>query len=213
MARRTGDIDGLAIVDDAVAEPRSLARALRGLLGPHPIPQSDPRTRGQVVTLDPAPTHAEQLQAVPEPLRGLFARFCKNPAASYILAVNETPPGEPDQFLMRPHLDRVGPSRILPQTTTVVFLDFPKGAPGGQLVVFPREAAARCGGVLRANARQTAADLGGILIDPIPGRATTLSGDLPHAVISYASESECWRQVAVLSEFPGGSILDGQAIV
>jgi hypothetical protein len=194
-------IDGARICDRAIADPAGVAAAVRPLLGPHPVRQSDPRTRGLLVEVAPAVSRAAQAASVPPPLAALFEGLAGDPGAPHILAVNETPPGPPDHFLMLPHLDRTGPDRLLPVRTLVGFLDFPEGGKGGELVVFPRGAAAACARIRsRENGRAAAADAGGMLVSPLAGRVCAMAGDQPHAVLSYAAPGGPWRLALVLAE-------------
>lgn len=179
-----------------------IARAVRPLLGPHPVPQSDPRTRGLFVEIGPAPTRQAQAAMAPEPLAAAFAALAGDPASPHILAVNETPPGALDRFLMLPHLDRTGPERELPARTVVAFLDFPEDGSGGELVVFPRGATGCSTIRSREGAGAAAAAAGGVLVAPVPGRACEMAGDQPHAVLSYATAGGCWRLAIVLAELP-----------
>lgn len=194
------------VVNDAIANPAELARALRPRLGPHPVPQSDPRTRGLLLELSESSGGLGWLQAELPALVDLFTRFSGDADAIHVLAVNETPPTTPDRFLLRPHVDRRwlgdGFGTAPPRWTTVVFLDFPADARGGELVVFPLDAFAATGPVSRDGARQTVERHQGILVTPSPGRACRVSGELPHAVLGYSSAPEGpWRLALVLAEF------------
>lgn len=199
-------IDGARICDRAIADPAGVAAAVRPLLGAHPVRQSDPRTRGLLVAVAPAISRAAQADSVPPALAALFAALAGDPAAPHILAVNETPPGPPDRFLMLPHLDRTGPDRQLPVRTVVGFLDFPEGGEGGELVVFPRNAWIACARIRsRDDAGAVAAAAGGRLVAPVPGRVCELAGDQPHAVLSYTAPAGRWRLALVLAELPAPS--------
>lgn len=147
------------IVEGAVANPMVLASALRPLLTPHPVPQSDPRTRGLMVEISGGSDDLAWLQTAIPPLGELMVRFMGDAGAIYLLAVNETPPTDPESFLMRPHVDRRwmpnGFNTAHPLWTNVIFLDFPNSGRGGELVVFPKDAFDDDAGVARDRARQT----------------------------------------------------------
>ncbi|QSQ26373.1 hypothetical protein JY651_16180 [Pyxidicoccus parkwayensis] len=193
--------------DSALADPAGLARALRPRLGEHPVPQSDPRTRGLLLELGGAQEGHAWLQSDLPELAELFARFADNADALHVLAVNETPPTAPDSFLLRPHVDRRwlgddGFGTATPRWTTVVFVDFPASARGGELVVFPRGAFDDAEPVPRDGARAKVARHQGVLVAPRPGRACRMAGDLPHAVIGYSTATEdAWRLAIVIAEF------------
>lgn len=192
--------------DGVLADPAGIARALRPRLGTHPVPQSDPRTRGLLLELDGGAKGHAWLQAELPDLAGLFTRFANDAEALYVLAVNETPPTEPDRFLLRPHVDRRwlgdGFSAAPPRWTTVVFIDFPTRARGGELVVFPHGAFDASEPVPRDGAREAVARHQGVLVTPRPGRACRMAGDQPHAVIGYsAAPEDAWRLAIVLAEF------------
>lgn len=193
------------IADDAILDPRALASALRPLLGPHPVPQSDPRTRGLLVEASGDPNDRARLRDELPPLEPLLALAPPHPERLVVIAINETPPTSPESFLLRPHIDRRylphGFANNPPLVTNVVFLDFPPGGRGGELVVFP------CGSFTdfapsREGARSLVAAVGGLLVEPRPGRRCRFDGDRPHAVIGYcAPEAAPWRLVAVIAEF------------
>jgi hypothetical protein len=195
------------VVDDgAIAEPAALARALRPRLAPHQVPQSDPRTRGLLMELRGGPDGHASLRAQLPELPGLFTRFAGDADAIYVLAVNETPPTAPDRFLLRPHVDRRwlgdGFGSTPPRWTTMVYLDLPTDACGGELAVFPRGAFDAAEPVSRDGARQTVERHQGVLVTPKPGRACRLSGELPHAVLGYSAPTEGpWRLAIVIAEF------------
>ncbi|MCY1022996.1 hypothetical protein [Pyxidicoccus sp. MSG2] len=150
--------------------------------------------------------HAWLRAELPE-LAGLFTRFAGDADSLYVLAVNETPPTAPDRFLLRPHVDRRwlgddGFGSAPPRWTTMVYLDFPSAAIGGELAVFPRGAFEASGPVSREGARETVERHQGLLVTPRPGRACRLSGELPHAVLGYSAATEGpWRLAIVLAEF------------
>lgn len=201
---------GLRIINSALEDPAATARALRPILTTHPVPQSDPRTRGLLIETDGRAPGIARVVNLCTPLGAAFARFVVNPDAAYLVAVNETPPGPPDHFLMRPHLDRLwrpdGFSGGPPVRTTVAFIDFPPGGTGGELVVFPRTAFANGVTVPRDDAGRTVTAHGGKLIAPVPGRACVLAGDLPHAVLGYTASpagpnDNIWRLSMVVAEF------------
>ncbi|MFP2904960.1 2OG-Fe(II) oxygenase [Pyxidicoccus sp. 3LFB2] len=192
--------------DSAISDPAALARALRPRLVPHPVPQSDPRTRGLLLEVGGGAEGHKWLRAELPALAGLFARFAGDADSLYVLAVNETPPTAPDRFLLRPHVDRRwlgdGFGSSTPRWTTVVFLDFPTDAQGGELVVFPVGAFDDAEPVPRDGARRTVERHQGVLVTPKPGRACRLSGDVPHAVLGYTAAPERpWRLAIVLAEF------------
>lgn len=192
--------------DNAIADPAALARALRPRLGAHPVPQSDPRTRGLLLEASGGSEGHAWLEAQLPELADVFAHLARDADALYVLAVNETPPTLPDSFLLRPHIDRrwLGDSfgAAPPRWTTVMFLDFPPQARGGDLVVFPRGAFDSAEPVPRDGARQTVERHQGVLVTPRPGRACRLAGDLPHAVLGYsAAPGSSWRLALVLAEF------------
>ncbi|WP_205526006.1 hypothetical protein [Pyxidicoccus trucidator] len=196
----------MEVDDGAIADPAALARALRPRLAAHPVPQSDPRTRGLLLEVGGGAEGHAWLQAELPTLAELFARFSGDADALYVLAVNETPPTATDTFLLRPHVDRrwLGDSfgSAPPRRTTVVFLDFAADARGGELVVFPLDAFDATGPVSRDGARQTVERHQGVLVTPRPGRACRLSGEQPHAVLGYtAAPGSPWRLAIVLAEF------------
>lgn len=134
------------------------------------------------------------------------ARFAREPDAVYVLAVNETPPSSPDNFMLRPHVDRRwlgnGFGCSPPRWTTVAFVDFPAAGRGGELIVFPREAFDDAAYEPRNDARRTVARKHGALVAPRPGRVCRFAGDLPHAALGYsAAPDDPWRLVIVLAEF------------
>ncbi len=194
------------MIDDAVADPTELATTLRPKLSAHPVPQSDPRTRGLLVETaglsDDRAWLGLELWGLGERLAG----FAAEPGAVFVIAVNETPPTSPDCFLLRPHVDRRwlagGFARRPPSWTTVVFLEFPPRGFGGELVVFPRGAFEDSAPVPRKDARGTVVHRGGVLIPPRPGRACRFAGDLPHAVLGYsAAPDDAWRLAIVIAKF------------
>ncbi len=193
--------------DGAIADPAALARALRPRLGAHPVPQSDPRTRGLLLEVSGGSKGHAWLQAELPALTELFTRFAGGPDAIHVLAVNETPPTEPDRFLLRPHVDRRwlgdGFGSTPPRWTTMVYLDFPADARGGELAVFPLGAFDEAAEpVSRDGARLTVERHHGVLVTPRPGRACRVSGELPHAVLGYsAAPGSPWRLAVVLAEF------------
>jgi len=196
----------MSILDDAVADPAALARLLRLRLGPHPVPQSDPRVRGLFLEFGGESDGLALLRAKAPELGESVAQFAREPDAIYALAVNETPPSSPDSFVLRPHVDRRwlgdGFGCAPPRSTTIVFLDFPPTGQGGELVVFPREAFDDDASVPRNDARQTVMSKRGALVAPLPGRACRFAGDLPHAALGYsATPDDPWRLVLVLAEF------------
>jgi hypothetical protein len=193
------------ITDDAIGDCRALASALRRLLGPHPVPQSDPRTRGLLVEVSGDPDDHARLRDDLPPLGPLLALAPPSPGRLVVIAINETPSTSPESFLLRPHVDR----RFLPRgftgkpphVTTVVFLDFPDEGRGGELVVFPRGAFSGAAAP-RDDARRTVAEAGGLLVKPVPGRACRFDGDRPHAVIGYSASARVpWRLAAVIAQF------------
>jgi hypothetical protein len=196
------------VVDGAITDPSSLAAALRPTLTRHPVPQSDPRTRGLLLETSWRAADRANLRATTPALVSIFERFATASDAGYLLAVNETPPGQPDDFLMRPHIDRLwragGFAGGPPRRTTVVFLHFPPTGTGGELVVFGPDAFANRADVAvpRSRARDTVAKHGGVLVKPQPGRACTMAGHLPHAVLGYSAPAhEAWRLAVVMAEF------------
>ena len=196
----------MSVCDEAIADPSMLARVLRPLLGPHPVPQSDPRTRGLLLEVGAEADAQARLRAETPVLEELVARLACAPEGVYVLAVNESPPGSTDSFLMRPHIDRrwtgEGFGQMPPRWTTVAFLDFPKSGQGGELVVFPPDAFDESASVPRHDARRTVARRRGVLVSPRPGRACRFVGDLPHAVLGYsAAPEDAWRLAVVLAEF------------
>ncbi len=196
------------VVDRAVADPAAIAAALRARLGPHPVPQSDPRTRGLMVEVGGAAEDHARLRAALPALGALLALVRSDPSTLCVLAVNETPPTSTDSFLLRPHLDRRwlagGFAGAPARATTVVFLDFSPEGEGGELVVLPRGAFA-CGPPPRDGARRAVADAGGLLVHPRPGRACRIVGEQPHAVLGYtAPAAGSLRLAAVLAEFTIG---------
>ena len=208
----------MTVIDGAVADAAALARALRPLLGAHPVPQSDPRTRGLLVEIAGRKIHQPNglpgLAELPG-MADLLKRFAADRDALYVVAVNETPPSDRDGFFMRPHVDRRyvpgGFAGAPPRWTNVVFLDFPAGGEGGELVVFPPDAFPRGAPVPRDGARAFAERAGGVFVHPRPGRACRMAGHLPHAVLGYAAPpASPWRLAIVIAEFdpdassPGG---------
>jgi hypothetical protein len=196
----------VTILDDAITHPAAIAATLRPNLKQHPVPQSDPRTRGLMME---ATGNNEFLDLthirIPE-LCETVRQFAHDQRAIYVLAVNETPPTSPDIFFMRPHVDRRwlgnGFGAAPPRWTAVAFLDFPRSGLGGELVVFPRGAFDHAVPVAREEARATITTAEGRIIPPQPGRICHMAGDLPHAVLGYsAAESDCQRLALVLAEF------------
>ena len=197
-------------MEDAIADPIALARDLRPLLTRHPVPQSDERTRGMMFEFGwrkgKSDNGASPDWANVPALRTLLALFTGAPDAINILAINENPPAPPDSFMLRPHVDRRwlgdGFGRHAPLFTAVVFLDFPSGRAGGELVVFAPDAFAQAEPPGRDDARATLALHGGMLITPRPGRLCRFAGHHPHAVLGYdGGANEPWRMSAVLAEF------------
>jgi hypothetical protein len=196
----------MTVIEDAVGDPRGLARTLRSHLGPHPVPQSDPRTRGMMMEIEGAEDLARLRVRFPA-LAALVDRFAGDPDAVYVVAVNDTPPSPPDAFFMRPHVDRRwmpggGFAGAAPRWTNVVFLDFPEDGDGGELVVFPPGAFPPGRAVPREDARRTLRAAGGVTVQPRPGHACRMAGHLPHAVLGYAAREESpWRLAVVVAEF------------
>jgi len=199
----------VALVDDAIADPKALASALRPLLTRHPVPQSDERTRGMIFEFGWAAGESDSgkpASADVPALRILLALFTGEKDAINILAINETPPAPPDTFMLRPHVDRRwlpdGFGRHAPRWTAVAFLDFPPGGQGGELVVFPPDAFAQAEPAGRDDARRAVKSHGGMLIAPRPGRLCRFAGAHPHAVLGYDCAPDApWRMTAVLAEF------------
>ena len=196
----------MAIIDNAVADPAGLARALRPALSVHPVRQSDPRTRGLLLETSHRPADQASLRATAPALIPIFDTFATDPDAIYLLAVNETPPVQPDGFLMRPHIDRLWRAGSFvggaARRTTVVFLHFPPTGTGGELVVFPAGAFDDGAAVPRHSARGVVAARGGVPVEPRPGRACTMAGHLPHAVLGYTAPAHAaWRLTVVVAEF------------
>ena len=196
----------VTILDDAIADPAAAAATLRPHIKQHPVPQSDPRTRGLMLEATGCADFLSLMQTYVPALNGIVSQFARDPQAIYVLAVNETPPSSSDMFFMRPHVDRrwlgEGFGAAPPRWTAVAFLDFPRTGQGGELVVFPRGAFDNGDPVSRENARATITAAGGRLITPQPGRICHLAGDLPHAVLGYsADEGDCRRLALVLAEF------------
>lgn len=196
------------IIEGAVASPAAVARALRQQLGPHPVPMPDARTRGLLLEVAGDVAARTQLGASHPVLAAALAPFLQNPDALYLVAVNETPPSAPAEFLMRPHVDQrwLGPgqgfSPAAARVTTVVFLDFPPSGQGGELVLFPGATPAELAALPPTDVRPAVAQLGGVLVAPRPGQACRLVGALPHAVLGYAAApAAAWRLVAVVGEF------------
>jgi hypothetical protein len=198
------DAQNLTLCDDAIADPQALAAALRPLLTRHPVPQSDARTRGMIFEFgwgEGKPDWAD----VPA-LRTLLALFTGAADAINILAINENPPAPPENFMLRPHVDRRwlpdGFGRYAPRWTAVAFLDFPPDGEGGELVVFPPDAFENAEPAGREDARRTVEIHGGRLIAPKPGRLCRFAGLHPHAVLGYRCAPQApWRLSAVLAEF------------
>jgi hypothetical protein len=193
------------MVEHAIADPGALAVALRPRLGPHPVPQGDPRARGLMVEIaDPERDGARILADLPE-LGPLLALVTPDSATICVVAVNESPPSAPDSFYLRPHVDRrYHEGRFAgapPRATTILFLDFPPAGRGGELVIFPRGAFAG-GAPARDGARRVVADAGGFVVAPRPGRACSFDGDLPHAALGYdAPPGGPLRLAAVIARF------------
>lgn|GEM_PF-2865838 len=196
----------VTILDDAFADAAAMAAALRPQIRQHPVPQSDPRTRGLMLEAAGCADLLGLTRTRVPALTGIVSQFARDPQAIYVLALNETPPSSPDIFFMRPHVDRRwlgdGFGAAPPRWTAVAFLDFPRTGQGGELVVFPREAFGDGAPVAREDARATITAAGGRTITPQPGRICHLAGDLPHAVLGYsAAESDCRRLALVIAEF------------
>jgi hypothetical protein len=196
----------VTIIDNAIADPSALAAALRPMLTPHPVPQSDSRTRGLILETSARTADQANVRATIPALRPILARFVTAEDATFMLAVNETPPTSPDRFMMRPHIDRLwrsdGFSGDPPRRTTVVFLHFPPAAIGGELAIFAPDAFAAAPAIPREHARNTIATHSGMLVDPRPGRACIMAGHLPHAVLGYSAQAhETWRLAIVVAEF------------
>lgn len=177
---------------------------MRPLIGPHPVPQSDPRTRGLLVEVSGDEDEYARLRDELPALGPLLALAPPRPERLVVIAINETPPTSPESFLLRPHVDRRylprGFSGKPPLVTTVVFLDFPPDGNGGELVVFPRGAFTGAAPP-REGARALVAAAGGLVVEPRPGRACRFDGDRPHAVIGYSAHAAApWRLAAVIAE-------------
>ncbi len=189
-----------------VSEPRAAAQQLRAKLGPHPVPQSDPRTRGLLLELNRSDADRDWLRRDFAPLVAVLSAVGDRRPEALVLAVNETPPTDADTFLMMPHVDRrygrAGFTASAPARTTVVMLDFPPDGVGGELVAFDSEQL-RCNSpASRLGARAAVARAGGYLLPPTPGTAYELAGTQPHAVLGYEAAAESpWRLVVVIAEF------------
>lgn len=196
--------------ENAVREPVALAAALRENLGRHPVPQSDPRTRGLLVEFDNVPAGRERLRQELPAVAQVLDQIGGHEAPALVLAVNEYPPTSSDSFLMMPHVDRrytsAGFAPVCPIQTTVVVLDFPSGGIGGELVVFSEESLHLSFPPGRADARAAVARARGHLLPPLPGTAYELPGSQPHAVLGYeAPPGASWRLVVVIAEFTASS--------
>ena len=94
----------IALTDDAIADPKALASALRPLLTRHPVPQSDERTRGMIFEFgwgDGKSDSGKPAWADVPALQTLLALFTGASDAINILAINENPPAPPDAFMLR----------------------------------------------------------------------------------------------------------------
>jgi hypothetical protein len=193
-------------LESIVPAHRELAAKLREHLGPHPVPQSDRRTRGLMVEMSASEEHRDRLRSELPPLAAVLAAVGDRRPPTLVMAVNETPPGSADAFLMMPHVDRryraQGFSQSAPESTTVVMLDFPEDGIGGEMVVFDAGKLRENTPVSRLGARAAVEKAGGCLLPPVPGTAYDMVGGLPHAVLGYEAAPDCrWRLVVVIAEF------------
>ncbi|HKF49959.1 MAG TPA: hypothetical protein VKB38_21530 [Terracidiphilus sp.] len=189
-----------------VPSPRALAARLRSGLGPHPVPQSDLRTRGLLVEMNASEEHRGRLRSELPELAAVKDALSGSWPDLLVLAVNETPPTDADTFLMMPHVDRryaaEGFAHAMPERTTVVVLDFPEDGVGGELVAFDAGRLRQYSPDSRLGARAAVERAGGQLLPPIPGTAYELAGHLPHAVLGYeTNRGTPWRMVVVIAEF------------
>ena len=196
----------VTITDDAITNRPALLTELIPLLRPHPVPQSDARTRGFLVQFRKE-TAQETFQHLP--LLYGFLQAQVTGGREYLLALNQTPPTNDNDFAMRPHVDRKWEKSEFdtqaPLFTTVLFLDFPATGSGGELVIFENCSEAQLqalDGIDRKNARQQLPQFDPLLVAPVPGRSCRFGGHLPHAVLGYCSpEHEIWRLSMILAEF------------
>ncbi len=209
MTSVPSDIDAL-VVERAIQEPEVLARAVLQcpLMGQHPLKYGDPRVRGFLFEVGTSPAHLRRLEEDAPGLADLLRRFRRPDSNLFTLSVNQYPPTDADSFLLKPHVDRRYATAgfdldLMPDSTTVFFLAFPASGLGGELVVFPKAAFDRGpASFSRRQAGRTAALYKGLCVEPVPGRACTLEGPVPHAVIGYeAPEEGPWRSVCVLAQF------------
>lgn len=195
------------IIDNAIPNLEQLRLEIIPMLGPHPVPQSDERTKGMIVQFNKR-TVRDYFERLPL-LQALIQPFITKENGDYILAVNQTPPTHDDDFLMRPHIDRRWQehdfSSDAPTWTKVMFLDFPGDGKGGELLVFEHtneQIMEQLDAINRINARSAWAMYKPYIVDPIPGRICTFQGQLPHAVMGYTThENEIWRLSIILAEF------------
>lgn len=197
----------VTITDNAIENLEAIKREITPALQRHPVPQSDPRTKGLIIQFR-KDTAIHSFSGLPV-LYDFIQRRLTDNSAEYILAVNQTPPTSHLDFLMRPHIDRRWHNSEFnsdaPLTTTVMFLDFPSGAEGGELVVFEEdddELMKRLDAMERKDARRQLTRYNATIISPQPGRICTFPGHRPHAVLGYsAHENEIWRLSLVFAEF------------
>lgn len=205
------------IIDGAISNPDETAHRLLEcpLMGKHPLPYGDSRVRGFMIEMVNASAHWQHLEHDVQALVEPFQEFRQPCCNLFTLAVNQYPPTNADNFLLKPHVDRRYRSTefdldLRPVCTTIFFLAFPEGAIGGELVAFPNAAFTGVHDAIpREGARRTVAHYDGLCVEPIPGHACTLVGPVPHALIGYeAPEEGAWRLVFVLAQF---SVPDGIA--
>jgi hypothetical protein len=197
-------------IENAVIDAVKISKALnlRAVMGRHPITYADPRVRGFMLEMRKTPQNFTRLSHELPELFVPLSRFEEHESNFILLAVNQYPPTDRDEFLLKPHIDRNYQNKIFdlelaPLSTVVAFLDFPECAVGGELVVFPAEAFSESSeSIPRENARSTVERYEGQLVQPVPGSACILRGPVIHAVLGYEAPVESrWRTVLVIAQF------------
>lgn len=200
----TGSDYNIFIEDESLPNLIPLKKELHQQLGLHPVPQSNPATKGVLFEIASGDLTSVS-DSYPELATTIFP-FVQTPQANYILAVNETPPGVYTDFAMRPHVDKRWSNGQFydetPTWTQVMFLNFNSHARGGELLIFHPEQAALLHRLPRENARTNITSLEPIIIKPVAGRICKFDGVLPHAVLGYETSVDSdWRLSIVLAEF------------
>lgn len=173
---------------DTQIDSLSVALAIRShpLFGLHPVPFRDTRTKGFLIDKPCAEAKGFLQENFPEILLHL-SDLVPPSAKDLVFAATELPPGQRDEYALRPHVDRRwlgdGFDSARPCLATIVLhLDVPRPGNGGELVLI-------------LNERR-------LLFEPVAGRLWNLPPELVHGVMNYTeSAGDPWRLSVVLAAF------------